>query len=141
MRCYLVDLPGYGYARGGEVSQREFQALTGAYFALRDEGGGPDAALLIVDARHPGLEADVGARAWLAALGVPTIVAANKIDKLSRAERVRTARQHAEALNGPAVEVSADRGEGLDELWKQIAKLLRSPKPPHAPRKAAEPRP
>jgi len=139
VRGYLVDLPGYGYARGGEVSQREFQALTSEYFALRDQGHGPDAALLIVDARHPGLEADAGAHAWLAALGVPTIVVANKIDKLSRAERARTARQRAEALNAPVVEVSADRGEGLDELWKQIAKLLRSPNPPSAPRKGAAP--
>jgi len=140
-RFYLVDLPGYGYARGGEVSQREFQALAGGYFALREEGRGPDAALMIVDARHPALAADVEARAWLAERGVPTIVAVNKIDKLSRAERARTARQHAEALDGPAVEISADRGEGLDELWTQIAKLLKNPSRPTAPRKAEEPLP
>jgi GTP-binding protein len=128
-RFYLVDLPGYGYARGGEVSQREFQALAAGYFALRAEGRGPDAALLVLDARHPGLEADVDARAWLAGEDVPTIVAVNKIDKLSRAERARTARQHAEAMDGPVVEISADRGEGLDELWQQIAKKLRRPHP------------
>ena len=124
-RFYLVDLPGYGYARGGEVSQREFQALAAGYFALRDEGRGPDAALMVVDARHPAIEADIQARAWLAEGGVPTIIAANKVDKLSRVERARMARQHAEALDGPVVEVSADRGEGLDELWQQIAKKLK----------------
>lgn len=155
VRFYLVDLPGYGYARaprqarGGPSSAEdrrreaagEFQELTGGYFALRDEGHGPDAVLMVVDARHPGLEADIDAHSWLAGLGVPTIVAVNKIDKLSRAERARTARQHAEALDGPAVEISADRGEGLDELWKQIANLLKSPNRPTAPRKAEEPRP
>ena len=141
VRFYLVDLPGYGYARGGEASRREFQELTGGYFALRDEGHGPDAVLMLVDARHPGLEADIDAHAWLAGLGVPTIVAVNKIDKLSRAERARTARQHAEALDGPAVEISADRGEGLDELWTQIAKLLKNPNRPTAPRKAEGPLP
>lgn len=132
-RFYLVDLPGYGYARGGEPSRREFQELTGGYFALRDEGHGPAAALMLVDARHPALEADVEAHAWLAQLGVPTIVAANKIDKLSRAERARMARQHAGALDGRIVEISADRGEGLDELWKQIATLLKSPNRPTNP--------
>lgn len=132
-RFYLVDLPGYGYARGGEASRREFQELTGGYFGLRAEGRGPDAALMVVDARHPALEADVDAHAWLAEIGVPTIVAANKIDKLSRAERARMARQHAEALDGRIVEISADRGEGLDELWKQIATLLKSPNRPTNP--------
>lgn len=125
---YLVDLPGYGYARGGEQSQREFQALATGYFALRSEGRGPDAALLVVDARHPALDADVQARAWLAAGGVPVMAAVNKVDKLSRAERARMARQHAEALDAPVVELSAARGEGLDELWIQIARLLKSRK-------------
>jgi GTP-binding protein len=124
-----VDLPGYGYARGGEASQREFQALAAGYFAMRDQGHGPDAALLVVDARHPGLEADVEARQWLASGGIPVIAAVNKVDKLSRAERARMARQHAEALDAAIVEVSADRGEGLDELWIQIARLLKSRTP------------
>jgi GTP-binding protein len=124
-----VDLPGYGYARGGEASQREFQALATGYFALRAEGRGPDAALLVVDARHPGLDADVEARAWLRAGGVPVVAAVNKVDKLSRAERARMARQHAEALDAALVEISADRGEGLEELWTQIARLLKKPRP------------
>jgi GTP-binding protein len=126
-RFYLVDLPGYGYARGGEASQREFQALATGYFGLRAHGRGPDAALLVVDARHPAMASDVQARAWLERDGVPVIAAVNKVDKLSRAERVKMARQHAEALNAPIVEISADRGEGLDELWTQIARLLNSP--------------
>ena len=123
---YLVDLPGYGYARGGDASQREFQALATGYFALRAEGRGPDAALLVVDARHPALGADVQARGWLAEGGVPVIAAVNKVDKLSRGDRARMARQHAEALDAPVVELSAARGEGLDELWIQIARLLKS---------------
>jgi GTP-binding protein len=126
---YLVDLPGYGYARGGEASQREFQALATGYFGLRAEGHGPDLALMVVDARHPALEADVEARGWLEASAVPTIVAVNKVDKLSRAERARMARQHAGALDAGVVEISAARGEGLDELWQQIAKTLKSPRP------------
>ena len=129
-RFYLVDLPGYGYARGGEASQREFQALATGYFALRAEGRGPTAALLVVDARHPGIDSDIEARQWLASDGVPVIAAVNKVDKLSRAERARMARQHAEALDAAIVEISANRGEGLDELWTQIARLLKNPRPP-----------
>lgn len=125
---YLVDLPGYGYARGGEQSQREFQALATGYFGLRAEGRGPAVAVLVVDARHPALDSDVQARQWLAEGGVPVIAAVNKVDKLSRAERARMARHHAEALDAPVVEISADRGEGLEELWIQIARLLKRPR-------------
>ena len=128
-RFYLVDLPGYGYARGGDASRREFQALATGYFALRAEGRGPDLALLVVDARHPGLEADLEARAWLAASGVPVMAAVNKVDKLPRAARARMARQHAEALDATVVEISANRGEGLEELWTQIARQLKNPRP------------
>ncbi|MEX2272216.1 MAG: ribosome biogenesis GTP-binding protein YihA/YsxC [Vicinamibacterales bacterium] len=141
---YLVDLPGYGYARaprqarGGPSSAEgrrrqateEFETLISGYFRLRAEGRGPDAALMVVDARHPALETDVEARGWLAESAVPTVVAVNKVDKLSRADRARMARQHAGALDAEVVEISASRGEGLDELWTQIARLLKNPNRP-----------
>src|SRR5437867_1215292 len=72
---YLVDLPGYGYARGGDAAGREFRQLAEAYFArglcLPERLGAVPpaagrgvprkelAAVLLVDARHPGLEADL----------------------------------------------------------------------------------
>src|SRR5215510_2950237 len=56
---YLVDLPGYGYARGGQDSARDFEALTRAYFG--QERARPAWALLLVDARHVGLENDLAA--------------------------------------------------------------------------------
>src|SRR4029079_10635871 len=56
---HLVDLPGYGYARGGDASAREFQALTDAYFARGTEG--QIGVLLLVDSGHPGLEPGLGA--------------------------------------------------------------------------------
>lgn len=141
LKFYLVDLPGYGYARGGEASQREFQALATSYFTLREQGRGPHAALMVIDARHPALDTDIEARGWLAESAVPTIVAVNKVDKLSRAERARMARQHAEALDAEVVEISASRGEGLDELWTQIARLLRKPKPTSRKNPEADPLP
>src|SRR6185295_10721872 len=58
---YLVDLPGYGYARGGADSAREFEALTRTYFLQ----GGHVSALLLVDSRHPGLASDVDAWTWM----------------------------------------------------------------------------
>lgn len=131
-RFYLVDLPGYGYARGGATAAATFDRLVGDYFALpaastsapRGTPLGPTMAVLVVDARHPGLDADVAARQWLDGRGRPLVAVASKTDKLSRAERQRAERDWEKALNVPVLPVSAATGEGLDQLWTQISKLL-----------------
>ena len=150
---YLVDLPGYGYARGGDASAREFDALTDAYFARSTgkagpeapadrTGGSPDrrdrpsdrrggasalskdiAVLLLVDSRHPGLESDLDAWEWVRTQGVPCGIVGTKVDKLTRAERVRHVRVFESSFDAPVLLVSAQTGEGLEELWKLIARL------------------
>jgi GTP-binding protein len=114
---YLVDLPGYGYARGGDASAEEFTRLTEAYFAREA------AVLLLVDSRHPGLESDLEAWAWLGARGCRRHVVGTKVDKLTRAERIRHARTFHSLFDAPVALVSAHTGEGLDALWKTIASL------------------
>ena len=128
---YLVDLPGYGYARGGRVAAEELRATSEAYFseglapgtAERETGG--RAALLLIDSRHPELESDAAAARWLDRLGIPWHVVATKVDKLSRGERARNLGTLERTLGMAALPVSAESGEGLDELWQTIAKLAR----------------
>ncbi|MBI3047237.1 MAG: 50S ribosome-binding GTPase [Acidobacteria bacterium] len=149
---YLVDLPGYGYARGGDAAAREFNRLTEAYFARargashgtpsrRRDGDPADrlasadltrsapresvdiGALLLVDARHPGLESDLDAWAWLQAQPWPRAVVGTKADTLTRAERARHTRELESLFDIPVPLVSAETGEGLDVLWKLIARL------------------
>ena len=171
---YLVDLPGYGYARGGADAAAELRGVAEAYFAARssrfavrgpeerrwperggggkrggaappseNEGGwGPAsakesgrsvqttpsvavAALLVVDARHPGLEPDMAAARWLESIGVEYRLVATKTDKLSRSERARNLKTLEVSFGSPPVAVSAASGEGLDVLWKTIASLVR----------------
>ncbi len=117
---YLVDLPGYGYARGGDASAREFNRLTEAYFAR--ELPAPIDVLLLVDARHPGLAPDLEAWQWLGTRPCGRAVVATKADKLTRTERARHHRQLDALFDVPVTLVSAETGEGLDELWKLIAK-------------------
>jgi GTP-binding protein len=138
---YLVDLPGYGYARGGDAAADEFRRLADSYFGRgRDSFSSntgakmsPDivsiGALLLVDARHPGLEADLAAWEWLQAQPLPKAVVATKVDKLTRAERTRHSRQLDSLYEGPVRLVSAQTGEGLEELWKLIVKLPSPPTP------------
>jgi GTP-binding protein len=131
---YLVDLPGYGYARGGASSATELAAVAESYFALRlgsdpsvriRSAGSDPKALLLVDSRHPGLDVDRDAAAWLDGMGVRYHVVATKIDKLSRNERAKNLKTLETTFGMPALPVSAESGEGMDELWRTIARLVR----------------
>jgi GTP-binding protein len=134
-RFYLVDLPGYGYARGGAPSQQAFEVLTQEYFAspppdigARGEPLGPTAVLQLVDIRHPGLPQDLAAGDWLASLDRPRAVIATKSDKLSRAERSRAVQTWKNSLKTPVLPVSAASGEGMEDLWTLIVRLLTAPR-------------
>ena len=125
---YLVDLPGYGYARGGAPAAREFEELTRAYFGQDRQDGleRRDAelgALLLVDVRHPGLESDRIAWQWLQRSTDRTAVVGTKIDKLARGQRIRALRELESVFEDSVLPVSAVTGEGLDELWKLIDSL------------------
>jgi GTP-binding protein len=129
----LADLPGYGYARGlssskaGLESVADLARVAHSYFDGAQGGAAYDVAgiLHLVDARHPGLDADVEAAGWLAALGIERAVLATKVDKLSRTERTRNLGELQRKLGMPALPISAAGGEGLDDLWRLIARLTR----------------
>jgi GTP-binding protein len=125
---YLVDLPGYGYARaakgssgqsGRDAAAAEINALTEAYF----ERPGERAVLLLVDSRHPGLASDMDAWEWIRSQPFARRVVATKADKLTRADRARHVREFETLFDMPVALVSARTGEGLDDLWKMIASL------------------
>lgn len=133
---YLMDLPGYGYARGGDQSAREFEALTTAYFDQIPVTG----VVHAVDGRHPGLASDLDAHRWLMERGIAAVPVATKIDTLTRAERARSLAAFASHFDAPVVPISAVTGEGLDELWKLIVKLA-SRQPQRHPSQRPRPRP
>ncbi|MFO7692982.1 MAG: ribosome biogenesis GTP-binding protein YihA/YsxC [Vicinamibacterales bacterium] len=130
---HLVDLPGYGYARGARDG-RAFDTLAHEYFF----GGPKDVSMrpaiagvvLLVDARHPGLETDREASAWFAAQGCAFQLVATKADKLSRAERQRATGAIAQAFGRDALMMSVPSGEGIDELWAWIAQQVEQWKQP-----------
>jgi ribosome biogenesis GTP-binding protein YsxC/EngB len=130
---YLLDLPGYGYARAPREnrgaqsaedarrsSQAEFEAIVRVVFER-----GP-AGLLLVDARHPGLASDRAAWQWINTAAARAGVVATKIDKLGRGERIRALRELESVFETTVLPVSAATGEGLDQLWKLIDQLKTS---------------
>lgn len=124
----LVDLPGYGYARGGDQTRDEFDKLAAEYFESRTGAGDLFRGVFaLVDSRHPGLDSDRSAWNWLGRSGVNRLVVATKLDKLTRAQRQRHLKELERIYSGPVTPVSAQTGEGLDELWKTIQRLLTPP--------------
>jgi GTP-binding protein len=116
---YLVDLPGYGYARASREERERWGRLMEAYFS----GGGLIAAgLLVVDARRLPGEDDVMMARWFLSSGLPLAVVANKTDKLKRSELEGSLRAIEEALApaGPVAVLpfSARTGEGRDALLR-----------------------
>ena len=155
---YFVDLPGYGYARGGTDSAADLASVAAAYFGsgtpvarrvsgaaepeqtdtdgdarlkprATGEGAHNRATLHLVDSRHPGLQSDIDAARWFDSLGVARHVVATKIDKLSRSERGRNLKEIERMLGCAVLPVSAARGEGLDELWRLIARVAKDRHP------------
>jgi GTP-binding protein len=117
---HLVDLPGYGYARRqaqGKGPEPAFDEIARAAFDRNP------AALLLVDARHPGLESDRAAWAWVSTAAAGAAIVATKIDKLPRGERIRAMRQLESVYDARVVPVSATTGEGMEELWNLIDSL------------------
>ena len=122
---YLVDLPGYGYARGGAESTQTFETLTRQYF---DPDGCPGRSVVgvlhLIDSRHPDLESDAAAHDWLHRIGLPVVVVATKMDKLTRAART----QHLRVLEGSydtrVLPVSTLDGDGVDAVRRQVQTFL-----------------
>jgi GTP-binding protein len=117
---YLVDLPGYGYARAPRDVRERFESIAISY--LRDRRP-LRLCVFIVDARHEPTERDATLRDWLEHHGLPYAIAANKIDALGRGAAARAVQQIARGLGRGAADVvgvSAEKGDGLDGLWNVI---------------------
>ena len=133
VRLTLADLPGYGFARGGPQARREFDAIVRDFFAQTPvrrpssaAAGVPRLAgvLLLIDGRHPGLDSDRAAGAWLAERGCPTVVVTTKNDRMSRSARQRAQRAHEAAVGQPVLPASGRTGDGLRAVRAAVGALL-----------------
>lgn len=84
---YLVDLPGYGYAKVPPDVQKHWEKLLGQYLQTREELAG---LVVIMDSRHPLTALDEGMLDWFAPTGKPVHVLLTKSDKLSRQQATKT---------------------------------------------------
>lgn len=124
-KCYLVDLPGYGFAKVSQGEKDRWGRLMEAYFAA----GRIDLGVLIVDYRHPPTNNDVTMARWFLDSGCPFVVVANKMDKLKKSElkpNLKLIRRDLELPeNVEVIPFSAEKGDGRDALVKQILSAVR----------------
>ena len=118
---YLVDLPGYGYARVSKGERDRWGRLMEGYFAdpeLMTLG------VMIVDARHKPTADDCTMAQWYRGAGCPFLVVANKLDKLTKSEVEGNLQRIRETLElgeeDMVIPFSAEKGTGRDELLRAI---------------------
>ena len=118
---YLVDLPGYGYARVSKGERDRWGRLMEGYFAdpeLMTLG------VMIVDARHKPTADDCTMAQWYRGAGCPFLVVANKLDKLKKSEVEGNLQHIRETLalgeEDLVIPFSAEKGTGRDELLRAI---------------------
>ena len=120
---WLVDLPGYGYAKVSQSEKERWAKLMESYF----RSGLITAGVLIVDVRHAPTGDDVTMLEWFRSTGCPLVVVANKLDKVKKSQReecMETIRSTLTLTVGDTlIPFSAEDGTGRDALLAALEAL------------------
>ena len=118
---YLVDLPGYGYAKVSKSERDRWGKLMESYFAHPEL---MTLGVMIVDSRHKPTADDCTMAQWFKDTGCPLVVVANKLDKLKKSEmepNLQTIRDTLELDEETTViPFSAEKGTGREDLLSAI---------------------
>lgn len=124
-KLYMVDLPGYGYAKVSKQERDRWGRLIEAWFA---DAGRMALGILIVDARHKPTADDCTMAQVFLSSDKPFLVVANKVDKLKKSEiagngqLIRETLALADAI--PLILFSAEKGEGKEAVLREIIHYL-----------------
>src|SRR5699024_9382427 len=115
---HFVDVPGYGYAKVSKAERNKWGRMIEEYFETRNN---LKAVILIVDIRHEPTQDDKQMVDYIAYLGIPLIVIATKMDKISRGKRQKAVKQVENAFSQyegmTIIPFSAETGENKDKVW------------------------
>lgn len=124
-KLYLVDLPGYGYAKVSQAERDRWGRLIESWFA---DNALMTLGIMVVDARHKPTADDCTMAEWFKQCGKPFLVVANKLDKLRKSEIEPNLARIRETLGLPddvkVIAFSAEKGEGRQELLSEILKSM-----------------
>jgi GTP-binding protein len=123
-RYYLVDLPGYGYARASKPDRHRFHKLLQEYLTTRQPLAG---AIWLLDVRREPSAEDRQMAELLAERGTPTLAAITKADKLGRTRRMERTREILDAVGmteEQCVVTSSRTRDGIEQLREAVAGLV-----------------
>ena len=123
-RFYVVDLPGYGFAKAPRDVRQKWGPLVESYLATSGRLLG---VVVLVDSRHGPTDDDAQMVDYLARLEIPALFVLTKVDKLNRSERRKALRDARESLGVPRDQIlatSALTGEGTEELLASLGALV-----------------
>ena len=121
---YLVDLPGYGYARASEEIKAKWGKMIEDYLHQSNE---IRTVFLLIDIRHDPTENDRIMYRWILYHGYEPIIIATKLDKIKRSQvqkQIKAVRQGLKVVPGTMIiPFSAQTKQGREEIWEVIDQL------------------
>lgn len=124
-RIYLVDFPGYGYARVSKKQREQFGVMIETYLRDREQ---LVLQLLVIDIRHEPSKDDVLMYEWLKHYEIPTCIVATKADKIPRSKWDKHLKVIKQTLGAdksvPVVLFSSETGLGREQLWDTILEAI-----------------
>lgn len=124
-KLYLVDLPGYGYAKRTKEDQKKWSMLTDGYFTNNPNFDSVHLICQLIDSRIGPTEDDWDMLEYMTEAQCNFIVVGTKCDKLNRTERNTFENFMKENMpEVPYILYSAKTGEGREELWKKITAAI-----------------
>lgn len=120
---YLVDLPGYGFAKATQQNKDAWSDFIAEYVK---KSRGLSLLCLLIDLRHPDLPIDKKAFDWLKAAGIPLQIVGTKADKLGSGEKMKNLRELAKAFpcERPPVAYSSLDNKGRPELLSVLEEII-----------------
>lgn len=123
-KLFLVDLPGYGFAKRPPAEKAAWSALTDGYFTNNPNMDLLRGIVQLIDARVGATKDDLMMLDWLAEAGIPYLIVLTKMDKLNKTDAacaVETIRREAEIPKDiPMIPFSAETKEGKQTLWNLL---------------------
>ncbi len=122
---YLVDMPGYGYAKRSPEQKKQWSALTDGYYTRDGSHGKLKAVAQLIDLKAGATADDMTMMEWLSESGVDWFIVATKADKLNKTERAKALEKLNDLVDGvDIIPYSSLTGEGKNEVWSRIGASL-----------------
>ncbi len=121
---YLVDMPGYGYAKRSPDQKKKWSALTDGYYTSDGSHGALRAVAQLIDLKAGATADDMTMMQWLSESGYDWFIVATKTDKLNKTDRAKAIAELEEMVDGvDIIPFSAHTGEGKTEILNRLAKV------------------